>query len=158
MWELDHDEGWASKNRCFWIVVLVNTLESPLDSRRSSQSIFTGRTGAEAKASILWLPDVKYIAKYPNAGKDLEQQEKGVTEDEMTGWHHWLKGHEFGQTLGDSKGQGSLACCSLLGHKEPDMTEWLNHDIIISILFSFLMLNVIFLTFYHYFINFYCFW
>ena len=61
----------------------MNTLESPLDSRRSSQSIFTGRTGAEAKASILWLPDVKYIANYPNAGKDLEQQEKGVTEDEM---------------------------------------------------------------------------
>ena len=69
-------------------MVLVNTLESPLDSRRSSQSIFTGRTGAEAKAPILWLPDVKYIAKYPNAGKDLEQQEKGVTEDEMIGWHH----------------------------------------------------------------------
>ena len=66
------------------------------------------------KPPILWPPDVKnqLSGKDPDAGKDWGQEEKGVTEDEMVGWHHWLNRHEFKQTLGDSEGQGSLACCS----------------------------------------------
>ena len=62
------------------------------------------------------------IGKYPNAGKDLGQEEKGATEDEMVGWHHELNGHECEQTLGDSEGQGSLECCSPWGLKESDTT------------------------------------
>ena len=60
------------------------------------------------------------------AGKDEGKEEKGTTEDEMVGWHHWLNGHKFEQALGDGEGQGSLPCCSPRGHKEPDMTEWRN--------------------------------
>ena len=104
MWDLDHKESWAPKNWCFWTVVLEKTLESPLDCKeiqpvhpRGNQSwIFIGRTDAEAKTPILWPPDVKnwLIGKDPDAGKDWRQEEKGITEDEMVGWHHWLSGHE----------------------------------------------------------------
>ena len=100
MWELDHKEGWASKNWCFRTAVLEKTLESPLDCKeikpvnlKGNQSwIFIGRTDAEAEAPILWPPDVKswLIGKDPDAGKDWRQEEKGATEDEMLGWHHWL--------------------------------------------------------------------
>ena len=130
MWELDHKEGWELKNWCFWTVVLEKTLESPLDFKeiqpghpKGNQSwIFIGRTGTEAEAPILRPPDVKnwLIWKDPDAGKDWRQEEKGTTEDEMVGWHPWLNGHEFEHSPGDSKGQGSLACCSLWGHKESD--------------------------------------
>ena len=70
-------------------------------------------------------PDAKsqLTGKDPDAGKDWRQEEKGMTEDEMVGWHHWLDGHEFEQVLGDGDGQGSLACCSPWGHKETDTTE-----------------------------------
>ena len=122
MWELDHKEGRILKNWCFWIVVLEKTLESPLDSKeikpvnpKGNQSwIFIGRTDAEAKAPILWPPDAKnwLIGKDPDAGKDWRQKDKGETEDEMVGWHHWLNGHGFEQTLGDSGGQRILAGCS----------------------------------------------
>ena len=104
MWKLDHKESWALKNWCFWTVVLEETLESPLDCKikpvnpKGNQSwIFIGRMDAEAKAPILWLPDTKnwLIGKDPDAGKDWGQVEKGMTEDEMVGWHHWLDGHEF---------------------------------------------------------------
>ena len=86
--------------------------------------IFLGRTDAEAEAPVLWPPDAKswLTGKDPDAGKDWGQEEKGVTEDEMAGWHHRLNGHEFEQTLGDSEGQGSLVCCSSQGHKESDTT------------------------------------
>ena len=124
---------------CFWTVVLEKTLESPLDIReikpvnpKENQSwIFIGRTDAEAEAPILWLPDTKnwLIWKDPDAGKDWRQEEKGMTEDEMVGWHYWCNGHGFEQTLGDGKGQGSLACCSPWGRKELDMTEWPNNTI-----------------------------
>ena len=70
---------------------------------------------------ICWL-----IRKYPDAGKDWRQEEKGTTEDEMVGWHHQLNGREFEQAPGVGDGQGSLVCCSPWGHKESDMTEWLN--------------------------------
>ena len=132
MWELDQKEGWALKKWWFRLVVLEETLESPLDSKetkpvnpKGNQSwIFIGRTDAEAEAPILWLPDVKsqLIGKDPDDGEDWGQEEKGTTEDEMAGWHHWLNEHEFEQTPGDIKGQGSLACCSPWGCKELDVT------------------------------------
>ena len=136
MWELDHKESWALKNWCFWTVVLDKTLKSPLACKeiqpvnpKGNQSwIFIGRIDAEAKAPIFWPPDVKnwLIGKDPDAGKDWRQEEKGMTEDGMVGWHHWLDGHEFEQALGVGDGQGGLACSSPWGHKESDMTEWLN--------------------------------
>ena len=96
-----------------------------------SQSwIFTGNTDSEAEAPALWPPDTKsqLIGKDLDAGKDWGQEENGVTEDEMVGWHHWLNGHEFEQTPGDGEGQGILECCSLWGHKESDTTEQLNNN------------------------------
>ena len=110
------------------------TLESPLNSKEiqlvhpnaNQPWIFIGRTDAEAAAPIFWPPDVKsrLIGKDPEARKDWRQEEKGATETEVVGWHHWLNGHEFEQTLGDSEGQRSLACCSPWGHKESDTTDW----------------------------------
>ena len=100
MWELDHKESWSPKNWCFWTVVLEKTLESPLDCKeiqpvhpKGNQSwVFIGRTDAEAEAPQLWPFDVKnwLTGKDPDAGKDWRQEEKGMTEDEMVGWHHWL--------------------------------------------------------------------
>ena len=107
MWELDHKEGYALKNKRFWTVVLEKTLESPLDCKEikpvnpkgNQPWIFIGRTDVEAETPILWPPDSKnwLIGKDPDAGKDWGQEEKGMTEDEMVGWHHWLDGHEFEQ-------------------------------------------------------------
>ena len=110
MWELDHREGWMLMNWCFQILVLEKTLERSLDSKiklvnpkENQPWIFTGRTDAGAEAPILWPPDAKswLIGKDPDGGKDWEQAVKGVTEDEMVGWHHWLNGHEFAQTPQD---------------------------------------------------------
>ena len=105
MWELDHKESWELKNWCFWTVLLEKTLESPLDCKemepvhpKGDQSwVFIGRTDVEAETPILWPPDAKswLIWKDPDAGKDWRWEEKGVTEDEMVGWHHQLDGHEF---------------------------------------------------------------
>ena len=105
MWELDYNESSVPKKWCFWTVVLEETLESPLDCReiqpvhpKGSQSwIFIGRTDAEAETPILWPPDVKNwpIGNDPDTGKDWRQEEKGMTEDEMVGWHHQLTGPEF---------------------------------------------------------------
>ena len=105
MRELDHKESWTQKNQCFWIVVLQKSLESLLDRREikpvnpkgNQPWIFTGRTDSEAEDLVLWLLDAKsrLIGKDPDAGKDWGQEEKGATEDEMVGWHHWLSGHEF---------------------------------------------------------------
>ena len=126
MWELGHKEGWGLKNWCFQIVVLEKTLESPLDikelklvnPKESQPWRFIGKTDAKYEVAILWPPDVKsrFIGKDPDAGKDWGQ-EKGATENEMAGWHHWLDGNEFEQTLGRSEGQESLMCCSPWGHK-----------------------------------------
>ena len=105
IWELDHEESWALKNWCFWTMVLEKTLESPLDCKeiqpvhpKGDQSwVFIGRTDVEAETPVLWPPDAKswLIWKDPDAGRDWGQEEKGTTEDEMFGWHHWLDGHEF---------------------------------------------------------------
>ena len=96
---------WVLKNWCFWTVVLEKTLESPLDCKeiqpvhpKGNQSwISIGRTDAEAETPKLWPPDAEnwLIGKDPDAGKDKRREEKGMTEDEMVGWHHWLNGHEF---------------------------------------------------------------
>ena len=101
MWELDYKESWALKNWCFWTVVLEKSLESPLDCKeiqpvhpKGDQSwVFFGRTDAEAETPILWPPNVKYwltSGKDPDAGKDWRQEEKGLTEDELVGWHQQL--------------------------------------------------------------------
>ena len=135
-------EGWVLKNRCFWTVVLEKTLESPLDCKikpvnpKGNQPwILTGRTDADDKASILWLPDAnsQFIGKDPDAGKDW-RREKEMTEDEMVGWHHWLNEHEFEQAPGDGEGQGSLLCCSPWGRKEWDTTEWMNNKVICALI------------------------
>ena len=127
MWELDCEENWVPKNWCFWTVVLEKTLENPLDCKeikpvnpKVNQSwIFIERTDAEAETPIFLPPDGKsqLIRKDPDVGKDW-RQEKGMTEDEMVGWHHQLNAHEFEQAPGDGEGQGSLVCCSPWGHKD----------------------------------------
>ena len=136
LWELDCEESWAPKNWCFWTVVLEKTLQSPLECKRikpvnpkGNQSwIFIRRTDAKGDATIFWSPDVKnwFIGKDPDSGKGQRQEKKRTTKDEMIGWHHWLNGHAFEQTLGVANGQGSLVCCSPWGCKESDMTESLN--------------------------------
>ena len=105
MWELDYKENWVPKNWYFWTVVLEKTLESPLDCKeiqpvqpKGNQSwIFIGRTDAEAESPILWPLDEKnwLIGKDPDSGKDWKWEEKGMTENGIIGWHHWLDGHEF---------------------------------------------------------------
>ena len=133
MWELDHKESWAPKNWCFWIVVLEETLESPLGCKeikpvhpKENQSwILIDRT--EAETPILWPPDAKnwLIGKHPDAGKDWRWEEKGMTEDEMVGWHHWPNGHEFEQALGVGDEQGSLAYCNSWGRKSRTrLSDW----------------------------------
>ena len=140
MWELDYKESWEQKNWCFWTMVLEKTLESPLDCKeiqpvhpKGDQSwVFIGRTDVEAETLILWPPHAKswLSGKDPDAGKDWGQ-EKGMTEDEMVGWHHQLNGHGFVWTLGVGDGQGGLVCCSSWGHKESDMTERLNGTVLL---------------------------
>ena len=132
MWQLDHKEGWVLKNWCFQTVVLEKTFEGPLDNKEikpvhpkgNQPCIFIGRTDAEAEALILWPPDAKsqLTGKDSDAGKDWRT--KRVTENETGGWHHQLNGQRFEQTLGNSEGKGSLACCSPWSHKELDMIEW----------------------------------
>ena len=125
MWELDHKESWAPKNWCFCTVVLEKTLKNPLDFKeiqpvnpKGNQSwIFIGRTDAEAEAPILWPPDVKSRLTGKDPGNDWRLEEKGMTEDEMVGWHHWLSRHECNQALGVGDGEGRLASCSPWGHK-----------------------------------------
>ena len=128
----------STKELMLWTVVLEKTLESPVDCKEikpvnpkgNQPWIFIGRPDAEAETPILRPRDVKswLIRKYPDAGKDWRQEDKGMTEDEMVGWHHQLNGHELKQAPGDGEGQGSLACCSPWGHKELDVTEQLNSN------------------------------
>ena len=136
MWDLDCEEGRALKNWCFWTVVLENTLESPLDCKeiqpghpkREQSWVFIGRTDVEAETPILWPPHAKswLTGKDSDAGRDWGQEEKGMTEDEMVGWHHQLNGHEFGWTPGVGDGQGGLACCGSWGREESGTIERLN--------------------------------
>ena len=125
------------KNWCFWAVCWRRLFRVPWTAVRSNQSVhpkgdwsrvFIGGTDVEAETPILWPPDVKswLIWKDPDAGKDWGQEEKGMTEGEMVGWHHWHNRYGFGWTLGIGDGQGGLACCGSWACKESDMTEWLN--------------------------------
>ena len=143
MWELDCEAGWALKNWCFWAVVLEKTLESPLDckeiqpvhSEGDQPWDFLGRNDAKAETPVVWPPDAKswLIGKDSDAGRDWVQEEKGMTEDEMIGWHHWLDGRESEWTLGVGDGQGSLAAAihgvtksriQLSDWTELNWTEW----------------------------------
>ena len=136
MWELDCKEGWAPKNWCRWTVGLEKALESPLDCKEIQPVHFEGdqpwdffgRNDAKAETPVLWPPHVKsqLIEKDSDAGRDWVQEEKGTTEDEMAGWHHWLDGRESEWTPGLGDGQGGLACCDSWGCKESDTTEQLN--------------------------------
>ena len=134
MWELD-----------FWTVVLEKTLESPLDckeiqpvhSEGDQPWDFFWRNDAKAETPVLWPPRAKswLIGKDSDAGRDWGQEEKGMTEDEMAGRHHWLDGRESEWTLGVGDGQGGLACCDSWGRKESDMTERLNWTELVVYLF-----------------------
>ena len=125
-WRIDAFELW------FW----RRLLRVSWTARRSNQSILKeigpgislGRNDAEAETPVLWPPHVKswLIGKDSDAGRDWGKEEKGTTEDEMVGWHHWLDGREFEWTPGDGGGQGVLACCDPWGRKESYTTEWLN--------------------------------
>ena len=136
MWELDCEESWAPKNWCFWAVMLEKTLESPLDckeiqpvhSEGDKPWDFFGRNNDKAETQVLWPPHAKswLIRKDADAGRDSGQEEKGTTEYEMAGWHHWLDGHESGWTPGVGDGQGGLARCDSWGREESDTTERLN--------------------------------
>ena len=132
MWELDCEEGWALKNWCFWPVVLEKTLESSLDCKEiqpvhseDQPWDFFGRNDAKAETPVLWPPHAKswLIGKDSDARRDWGQEEKGMTEGEMAGWHHWLDGRESQWTPGVGDGQGGLACCDSWGCKESDTTE-----------------------------------
>ena len=122
MWELDHKEGWAPKNWCFWTVVPERIPESPRWNEIKSVIqpwIFIGRNDAEAEVPVLWPPDAKswLIGKDPDAMKDWGQEEKWVTEGEVVRWHHWLSGHEVGKLQDTVEGQGSLLYCSPCGQR-----------------------------------------
>ena len=113
------EDSWAP-NHCKEI--------QPVNPKGNQSWIFIGRPDAEAETPILSPPDAKnwLILKDTEAGKDWRQEEKGTTEDEMAGWHHWLNGHEFDQALESGDGQGILVCCTPWGHKESYTTERLN--------------------------------
>ena len=135
-------ESWTIKKAEYWRIHAFELwcwkrlLESPLvckeiklvNPKGNWSWIFIGRTDAEAETLILWPPDAKnwLIWKDPDAGQDWRQEEKGLTEDEMVGWYHWLDVHEFEWAPGAGDGQGGLACCNSWGRKESDTTERLN--------------------------------
>ena len=135
MWEWDHKESCALKNWCFWTVVLEKTVESPLDCKeiqpvhpKGNRSwMFIGRIDVEAETPILWPPDVKswLIGKDPDAGKNWSQEEKG-----MTGWDGWMPSLTQWIWVWVNSGSwwwtGSSGMLLPWGHKESDMTEWLN--------------------------------
>ena len=121
---------WILTNETLWH---QDTIRVPWTARRSNQSILKEINPEYSLVGLmLKLQYFGHLMGRANSlektdtGKDWRQEEKGTTEDEMVGWHHWLNGHEFEQTPGDGEGQGSLVCCRQWGHKELDMTEWLN--------------------------------
>ena len=110
------------------LIIVDNNVIQPVHPKEDQSWVFIGRTDVEAETPILWPPDTKswLIGKDPDAGKGWGQEEKGITEDEMVGWHHRLDGHEFGWTLGVGDGQAGLASCGSWACKESDTTEWLH--------------------------------
>ena len=127
MWESNCEESWVLKNWCLLTVVLEKTLESPLNFKEIQQVhskgdqswVFFGRNDAKAETPVLWPPHAKswLIGKDSHAGRDWRQEEKGMTEDEMGGWHHRLNGRESEWTAGVGDGQGGLACCNSWGRR-----------------------------------------
>ena len=125
MWELDYKESWATKNWCFWTVVLEKTLESPLNFKEIQPVhlkgdkfwVFIVRTDAEAETPVLWPPHGKswLIGKDIDAGRDWGQEEKRTAENAMVVWHHWHNRQEFLSSPGIGDGQGGLACCGSWG-------------------------------------------
>ena len=140
MWKLDYKEGWVLKNCHFWIVVLRKILQSLLDQRRSSQSILKEIKPEYSLDGLMLKLKLQYFGHLMRTADSLEktmmlgkiegQEEKQVTENEMAGQYQLINAHEFEQTLWDSKGQGSLACCSPRGCKESDMIYWLNNKVV----------------------------
>ena len=130
---ISFSRGFSWPRNWTWVSCIAGPTEKmkPVNSKEINPEYFTRRTGAEAEAPILWSPVMKnqFIRKDPDAGKDWRQEEKGVKEDEMVGWHHWVNGHEFEQTPGDHEGQGSLECCSPWSCKELDTTKQMNNNI-----------------------------
>ena len=132
---------------------LLSSLDSkkikPVNLKGNQSLIFIVRTDTEAEATILCPPDGKswLTGKDPDAGKDWRWEEKGITEDEMVGWHHWLKGHEFEQALGGGEWQGTPAFCSPQVHKESDTAEWLNNHnpsrLVVMRVFSYAFLYIL---------------
>ena len=124
-----------NKNWCFWTVVLEMTLESLLDIKKTQQVhpkgdqswVFIGRTDVEVETPIFWPPDIKnwLIWKDPDGGKDWRWEDKGITENEMVGWHHRLNVHEFEQAPVVGEGQGILSCCTPWGRKvQTWLSDW----------------------------------
>ena len=135
MLQLDCKESWVLKNWCLWTVVFEKTPESPFDcneiqpvhSKGDQSWVFFG--GLMLKLKLQYFGHLmQRVDSFEKdwCWRDGGQEEKGTTEDEIAGWHHWLNGHEFGWTPGVGDGQGGLACCDSWGHKESDMTERLN--------------------------------
>ena len=124
-WRIDAFELWC------WRRLLRVPLDckeiQPVHSEGDQPWDFFGGNDAEAETPVLWPLHAKswLIGKDSDAGRDGGQEEKGTTEDEMAGWHHWLNGHESEWTPGVGDGQGGLACCDSWGHKESDTTEGL---------------------------------
>ena len=137
------------KNWCFWTVVLEKTLENLLDckeiqpvhSKRDQSWASFGKNDAKAETPVLWPPHAEswLIGKDPDAGRDWGQEEKGMTEDEMAGWHHLLDGRAFEWSPGVGDGQRGLVCCNSWGRKESDRSKRLNWNelnVYFSMLFS----------------------
>ena len=115
--------------KIYWAGNYKNCKEiQPVHSEGNQPWDFFGRNDAESETPVLWPPHAKswLIGKESDLGRDWGQEEKGMTEDEMAGWHRWLDGHESEWTTGHGDGQGGLACCDSWGRKESDMTEQLN--------------------------------
>ena len=133
MWELDCEESWSPKNWCFWTVVLEKTLKSPLDCKEIQPVLLKEISPGISLEGMMLKLKLQYfghlmrrVEKDSDAGRDWGQEEKEMTEDEMTGWHYRLDGCRFGCSPGVGDGHGGLACCDSWGCKESDMTEWLN--------------------------------
>ena len=142
MWEFEDKEAWTPKNWCFWVMLLGKTFESalyrkeikPVNPEGNQSWILIGKTDAEAEAPILlitWCEEPTHWKRLwcwrrLRAGRDAGNRRREV------GWHPWLNGHDFEQTLCDSEGQGSLACCSQWGHKELDTCHWTTTNTLIQ--------------------------
>ena len=125
-------ESWTIKKAECWRIDAFELwrwrrlLRVPWSAGRSNQLILKEISPEYPLEGLMLKLKLQYFGKDPDVGEDWRREEKGMTEDEMIGWHHWLNGHEFEQTPGAGEGQGSLVCCNSWGCKQSDVTEWLN--------------------------------